>query len=141
MWARPAMGWPSAVPSCGAALRSHRLPRAESRLAQPGRCGVPLYELEPPDKKHKQLNSGVWLKRSVTQGQCVSVGLLVSERRHSYPVLWAVSLFAAGPESVAIALYDYEGLHEGDLSFKKGERLKILQEWVRGIVPPSVGEL
>ncbi|KAG5835964.1 hypothetical protein ANANG_G00249590 [Anguilla anguilla] len=35
---------------------------------------------------------------------------------------------AAGPESVAIALFDYEGLHEGDLGFKKGDRLKILQE-------------
>lgn len=36
--------------------------------------------------------------------------------------------FAAGPETVAIALFDYEGLHEGDLGFKKGERLKILEE-------------
>ncbi|KAJ8258469.1 hypothetical protein COCON_G00174810 [Conger conger] len=35
---------------------------------------------------------------------------------------------ANGPENVAIALYDYEGLHEGDLGFKKGDRLKILQE-------------
>ncbi|KAJ8360922.1 hypothetical protein SKAU_G00174470 [Synaphobranchus kaupii] len=35
---------------------------------------------------------------------------------------------ADGPESVAIALYDYEAMHEGDLGFKKGDRLKILQE-------------
>lgn len=31
-------------------------------------------------------------------------------------------------ENIAIALFDYEGLHEGDLGFKKGDRLKILQE-------------
>ncbi|KAG9330601.1 hypothetical protein JZ751_023708 [Albula glossodonta] len=34
----------------------------------------------------------------------------------------------AGPETVAIALFDYEGIHDGDLGFKKGDRLKILQE-------------
>ncbi|NP_001117012.1 tyrosine-protein kinase HCK isoform X1 [Salmo salar] len=33
-----------------------------------------------------------------------------------------------GPESIAIALYDYEGINEGDLGFKKGDKLKILQE-------------
>ncbi|XP_058860036.1 tyrosine-protein kinase HCK isoform X1 [Acipenser ruthenus] len=37
-----------------------------------------------------------------------------------------------GPEEVVITLYDYEGIHDGDLSFKKGEKLKVLQksgEW------------
>ncbi|KAJ8397600.1 hypothetical protein AAFF_G00435990 [Aldrovandia affinis] len=33
-----------------------------------------------------------------------------------------------GSESIVIALYDYEGMHEGDLGFKKGDRLKVLQE-------------
>lgn len=34
-----------------------------------------------------------------------------------------------GPgESIAMALYDYEALHEGDLGFKKGDKLKILEE-------------
>ncbi|XP_007250839.2 tyrosine-protein kinase HCK [Astyanax mexicanus] len=33
-----------------------------------------------------------------------------------------------GGENIAIALYDYEGLHDGDLGFKKGDKLKILQE-------------
>uniref|UniRef100_A0A9J7XIU2 Tyrosine-protein kinase n=2 Tax=Cyprinus carpio TaxID=7962 RepID=A0A9J7XIU2_CYPCA len=33
-----------------------------------------------------------------------------------------------GSENIAIALYDYEAMHEGDLGFKKGERLRILQE-------------
>ncbi|XP_038867263.1 tyrosine-protein kinase HCK-like [Salvelinus fontinalis] len=33
-----------------------------------------------------------------------------------------------GPESIAIALYDYEGINDGDLGFKKGDKLKILQE-------------
>lgn len=36
-------------------------------------------------------------------------------------------LVAAG-ESIAMALYDYEAIHEGDLGFKKGDRLKILEE-------------
>lgn len=39
-----------------------------------------------------------------------------------------VSLLLLGPENIAIALYDYEAMHEGDLGFKKGDRLKILQE-------------
>ncbi|XP_038659309.1 tyrosine-protein kinase HCK isoform X2 [Scyliorhinus canicula] len=29
---------------------------------------------------------------------------------------------------VAVALYDYEGIHDGDLSFKKGEKVKVLSE-------------
>ncbi|KAM6976779.1 tyrosine-protein kinase HCK [Aplochiton taeniatus] len=35
---------------------------------------------------------------------------------------------ADGPESIAIALFDYEGMHDGDLGFRKGEKLKILKE-------------
>lgn len=31
-------------------------------------------------------------------------------------------------ESIAIALYDYEGMHDGDLGFRKGDKLKILKE-------------
>ncbi|XP_061112851.1 tyrosine-protein kinase HCK [Conger conger] len=33
-----------------------------------------------------------------------------------------------GPDSIVIALYDYDAMHEGDLDFKKGDRLKVLQE-------------
>uniref|UniRef100_A0AAY4E200 Tyrosine-protein kinase n=1 Tax=Denticeps clupeoides TaxID=299321 RepID=A0AAY4E200_9TELE len=33
-----------------------------------------------------------------------------------------------GLDNIAIALYDYEGMHEGDLGFKKGDKLKILEE-------------
>lgn len=29
-----------------------------------------------------------------------------------------------------MALYDYEAIHEGDLGFRKGDRLHILEEWV-----------
>lgn len=36
-------------------------------------------------------------------------------------------LSAAG-ETIVIALYDYEAIHEGDLGFKKGDKLKILAE-------------
>uniref|UniRef100_A0A4W4FCM5 Tyrosine-protein kinase n=1 Tax=Electrophorus electricus TaxID=8005 RepID=A0A4W4FCM5_ELEEL len=35
---------------------------------------------------------------------------------------------SSGVENIAIALYDYEALHDGDLGFRKGEKLKILQE-------------
>lgn len=38
------------------------------------------------------------------------------------------SLLPLGPENISIALYDYEAMHEGDLGFKKGDRLKILTE-------------
>nr|XP_020515517.1 tyrosine-protein kinase HCK-like [Labrus bergylta]XP_029138580.1 tyrosine-protein kinase HCK-like [Labrus bergylta] len=31
-------------------------------------------------------------------------------------------------ESIAMALFDYEAIHEGDLGFKKGDKLKILEE-------------
>ncbi|XP_010771688.1 tyrosine-protein kinase HCK-like, partial [Notothenia coriiceps] len=31
-------------------------------------------------------------------------------------------------ESIAMALYDYEAIHEADLGFKKGDKLKILAE-------------
>ncbi|XP_062316373.1 tyrosine-protein kinase HCK-like isoform X1 [Osmerus eperlanus] len=33
-----------------------------------------------------------------------------------------------GPECTVIALYDYEAVNEGDLAFKKGDKLKILVE-------------
>lgn len=29
-----------------------------------------------------------------------------------------------------MALYDYEAIHDGDLGFRKGDRLHILEEWV-----------
>uniref|UniRef100_A0A6Q2X883 Tyrosine-protein kinase n=2 Tax=Esox lucius TaxID=8010 RepID=A0A6Q2X883_ESOLU len=38
------------------------------------------------------------------------------------------SVASDGSETIAIALYDYEGINEGDLGFKKGDKLKILQE-------------
>lgn len=31
-------------------------------------------------------------------------------------------------ESIAMALFDYEAIHDGDLGFKKGDKLKILEE-------------
>ncbi|KPP66122.1 hypothetical protein Z043_115412 [Scleropages formosus] len=33
-----------------------------------------------------------------------------------------------GRKNIVIALYDYEAMHEGDLGFRKGEKLKVLQE-------------
>ncbi|XP_057288239.1 tyrosine-protein kinase HCK isoform X2 [Pezoporus wallicus] len=44
------------------------------------------------------------------------------------------SLAAGSGDAVVLALYDYEAMHAGDLSFQKGERLKVLEqsgEWWR----------
>ncbi|KPP64852.1 hypothetical protein Z043_116764 [Scleropages formosus] len=47
---------------------------------------------------------------------------------------------SSGDDATAIALYDYEAVHHEDLSFKKGDRLKILQECVLGSWTPPSGE-
>lgn len=39
-------------------------------------------------------------------------------------------------DMVVVALYDYDGIHEGDLSFKKGEKVKVISqqdEWWLGL--------
>jgi len=35
---------------------------------------------------------------------------------------------ASAGESVVMALFDYEAIHNGDLGFKKGDKLQILEE-------------
>lgn len=35
---------------------------------------------------------------------------------------------SAAVGEIAMALYDYEAIHEGDLGFKKGDKLRILEE-------------
>uniref|UniRef100_A0A8C7NZT7 Tyrosine-protein kinase n=1 Tax=Oncorhynchus mykiss TaxID=8022 RepID=A0A8C7NZT7_ONCMY len=47
---------------------------------------------------------------------------------HTHTPTHLCSLPPPGTESIAIALYDYEGVNDGDLDFKKGDKLKILQE-------------
>lgn len=47
---------------------------------------------------------------------------------HHEALLVFLSGYAALGESIAMALYDYEAIHEGDLGFKKGDKLKILLE-------------
>lgn len=43
--------------------------------------------------------------------------------------VWSGSSLTAGSgDKVVLALYDYEAMHAGDLSFQKGERLKVLEE-------------
>uniref|UniRef100_A0A8C5GFN6 Tyrosine-protein kinase n=1 Tax=Gouania willdenowi TaxID=441366 RepID=A0A8C5GFN6_GOUWI len=45
--------------------------------------------------------------------------------------------FSSDGESIAIALYDYEAIHDGDLGFKKGNKLRILEEsgeWWRAML-------
>uniref|UniRef100_A0A672IE51 Tyrosine-protein kinase n=1 Tax=Salarias fasciatus TaxID=181472 RepID=A0A672IE51_SALFA len=45
-------------------------------------------------------------------------------------------LLPAG-DSIAMALYDYEAIHDGDLGFKKGDKLRILEEsgeWWRAML-------
>lgn len=45
------------------------------------------------------------------------------------PFLWP-STFVDTEEHgvIVVALYPYDGLHEDDLSFKKGEKLKVIEE-------------
>ncbi|NWR56896.1 HCK kinase, partial [Bucorvus abyssinicus] len=38
------------------------------------------------------------------------------------------SLTTGSGDSMVLALYDYEAMHDGDLSFQKGEQLKVLEE-------------
>lgn len=43
----------------------------------------------------------------------------------------ALSSFLTDPEEqgdIVIALYPYDGIHPDDLSFKKGEKMKVLEE-------------
>ena len=43
-------------------------------------------------------------------------------------VFFFYSGYAIVGETIAMALYDYEAIHEGDLGFKKGDKMKILEE-------------
>uniref|UniRef100_A0A8C7IIY5 Tyrosine-protein kinase n=1 Tax=Oncorhynchus kisutch TaxID=8019 RepID=A0A8C7IIY5_ONCKI len=52
----------------------------------------------------------------------------VCMRTHTHTPTHLCYLPPPGTESIAIALYDYEGVNDGDLDFKKGDKLKILQE-------------
>lgn len=51
-----------------------------------------------------------------------------AELEHSMNSHFLLSAFNGSGESIAMALYDYEALHDGDLGFKKGDKLKILEE-------------
>lgn len=44
------------------------------------------------------------------------------------PFLWPTFVEAEEHGVIVIALYPYDGLHEDDLSFKKGEKLKVIEE-------------
>lgn len=59
---------------------------------------------------------------AMQKGTCF---LLCIKTEHEY-----VPLHCPAPvgESIAMALYDYEAIHEADLGFKKGDKLKILAE-------------
>lgn len=45
-------------------------------------------------------------------------------------VLFWLSTFVETEEHgvIVVALYPYDGIHEDDLSFKKGEKLKVIEE-------------
>uniref|UniRef100_A0A8C9WZD9 Tyrosine-protein kinase n=1 Tax=Sander lucioperca TaxID=283035 RepID=A0A8C9WZD9_SANLU len=52
----------------------------------------------------------------------------------------SVSTQSDSPHSIAMALFDYEAIHDGDLGFKKGDKLKILEEsgeWWRAMLISS----
>lgn len=57
--------------------------------------------------------------------QMVSTNLLNGGCVNQGELSWTVP---SPGEAVAMALYDYEAIHDGDLGFKKGDRLKILEE-------------
>lgn len=40
------------------------------------------------------------------------------------------TLTAGSGDNVVLALYDYEAMHSGDLSFQKGEQLQVLEQYV-----------
>lgn len=37
-----------------------------------------------------------------------------------------------GTNKIVLGLYPYEAVHPDDLAFKKGEKMKVLEEWVSG---------
>lgn len=48
-------------------------------------------------------------------------------------VMWTCFCFSAFVDAeehgvIVVALYPYDGIHEEDLSFKKGEKLKVIEE-------------
>lgn len=45
-------------------------------------------------------------------------------------IILCLSVFVEPEEHglIVVALYPYDGLHEDDLSFKKGEKLKVIEE-------------
>lgn len=58
---------------------------------------------------------------------------VVQAKVNIYVNVWKVNItsllcFIDIGESVAIALFDYEAIHDGDLGFKKGDKLRILEE-------------
>uniref|UniRef100_H2RUE1 Tyrosine-protein kinase n=1 Tax=Takifugu rubripes TaxID=31033 RepID=H2RUE1_TAKRU len=57
-----------------------------------------------------------------------SVSLLPASSRLCITTAQLTWILLAPGEMVAVALYDYEAIHDGDLTFKKGDRLKILEE-------------
>ncbi|XP_026718167.1 tyrosine-protein kinase HCK [Athene cunicularia] len=65
---------------------------------------------------------------SLQQGHYVKDPTATNRKNNNVPGV-AVSLPKDGSgDSVVLALYDYEAMHSGDLSFQKGERLKVLEE-------------
>lgn len=71
------------------------------------------------------------VRPSVLQFECLSCGVLKAakaEPKYRTNDHFLLSAFTGSGESIAMALYDYEALHDGDLGFKKGDKLKILEE-------------
>ncbi|RLV98845.1 hypothetical protein DV515_00010455 [Chloebia gouldiae] len=69
---------------------------------------------------------------SIQQGHYVRDPTATNKRNNNVPSM-AVPLPEAGlGDNVVLALYDYEAMNAGDLSFQKGERMKVLEksgEW------------
>ncbi|XP_065502079.1 tyrosine-protein kinase HCK isoform X2 [Caloenas nicobarica] len=65
---------------------------------------------------------------SSQQGHYVRDPTAANTRNNNVPDAAVPPLEDGSGDKVVLALYDYEAMHAGDLSFQKGERLRVLEE-------------
>ncbi|XP_010008738.1 PREDICTED: tyrosine-protein kinase HCK-like, partial [Nestor notabilis] len=65
---------------------------------------------------------------SLQQGHYVRDPTTTNRRSNNVPSVAVSPPEDGAGDTVVLALYDYEAMHAGDLSFQKGERLKVLEE-------------
>ncbi|XP_033923039.1 tyrosine-protein kinase HCK [Melopsittacus undulatus] len=65
---------------------------------------------------------------SLQQGHYVRDPTATNRRSNNIPSVAVSPPEAGSGDAVVLALYGYEAMHTGDLSFQKGERMKVLEE-------------